>query len=177
MRQCRDHGLNQVAATKLYRRQVHGHLDSGRPFCGLRAGFPQYPFAERHDQTDVFGDGNEFGRRDHAVLRMMPAQERFEAADLIRGDIHQRLIVEFELAIGEGAAQVELHVPALLCFAVHLTLEEPVEATAIRLGAIKRHVGVTHQFLAGIAIVGRQRDANAGAHDEFAAIDLVAIAQ
>jgi hypothetical protein len=62
MRQCRDHHLNEVAAAKLYRRQVDGDLDVIRPFRRLGAGLPQHPFAQRDDQPYILGNGDEVRR-------------------------------------------------------------------------------------------------------------------
>ena len=84
----------------------------------------------------------------------------------VGAQIHQRLVVQLELAVGEGAPQIELHVAAPLRLAVHLALEEVVHAAAVGLGPIQRHVGVAHQLFRRRAVAGRQRDADAGAdHD------------
>ena len=173
MRQRRDHHLNQVAAAKLHRRQIDGDLDVRGPFRRLGAGLPQHPFAQRDDQPDILGNRNEVRRRDHALLRVAPAQQRFKAADPVGGEIDQRLVVHFEFAIGEGAAQIELHVAALLRLPVHLPFEEVMNAAAVGLGAVQRHVGVAHQFLAGVAVAGRERDADAGANDDLDAVDVI----
>ena len=108
---------------------------------------------------------------------MPPAQQRFEAADPVGGDVHQRLIVQFEFAVGESAAQIELHVAALLRLPVHLPLEETMNAAAVRLRPVQRHVGVAHQFLAGLAVAGRKRNPDAGADHDLDAVDVVTGAQ
>jgi hypothetical protein len=73
---------------------------------------------------------------------MTPAQQRFEARDLVGGDVNKRLVVEFELAVGKGATQVDFHLAALLRQAVHFPFEEAVSTSAVGLGAVKRHVSV-----------------------------------
>ena len=87
MRQRRDHRLDQIAAAELHRRQIDGDLDVRGPFRRLGAGLAQHPFAERDDQSDILGDRNEVRRRDHALFGMPPAQQRFETADPVGGDI------------------------------------------------------------------------------------------
>jgi hypothetical protein len=77
---------------------------------------------------------------------MTPAQQRFEAGDAVGRDRHQRLVVQLELAIGEGAAQIELHVAALLRLEVHLALEEMMHAATVGLRPVQRHVGIAHQL-------------------------------
>jgi len=91
---------------------------------------------------------------------MPPAQQRFEARDPVGREFDQRLVMQFEFAIGESPAQIELHVTALLRFPVHLALEKAMPPAAILFGTIKRKVGVAHQFLAGATVAGRQRDAD-----------------
>src|ERR1700682_5609289 len=108
---------------------------------------------------------------------MPPAQQRFEAADPVSSDVDQRLIVKFKFAIRESATQIKLHIAAFLRLPVHLPLEEPMNAAAIRFRPIQRNVGVAHQFLAGVAVAGRKRDADAGANDNLDAVDVISGAQ
>ena len=130
------------------------------------------------DQSDILGDRDELGRRDHALFGMPPAQQRFETADPVGGNIHQWLIVQFEFAVGEGAPQIELHVAALSApagpFPVrrnderHRRPTSPDTAPCRRCASIPRGV---------VAVAGRQRDADAGADDDLDAVDVVARAQ
>src|SRR5271170_5179494 len=62
---------------------------------------------------------------------MLPSQQRFKTADAVGLDIDQRLVVKFELAVSERAAQIDLHVAALLGNTIHLALEEPMHAAAV----------------------------------------------
>jgi hypothetical protein len=60
--------------------------------------------------------------------------------------------MQFEVAIGESAAQIELHIAALLRLTIHLALEEAMHTAAFGLGPVQCHVGIAHQLFAGIAI-------------------------
>ena len=77
-----------------------------------------------------------------AALRMTPAHQRLEAGDLAALDVDERLIEQLELAVLDRLAQIELDDAAGLHARVHFGFEEAVDAAAVGLGPIKRHVGV-----------------------------------
>ena len=85
--------------------------------------------------------------------------------------------MKLELAGRQRAAQVDFHVAAHLRVTIHFLLEEAMHAAAFGLRAVQRHVGIAEQFFAGIAVTGRDRDADAGPDHGFKAIDLVRLAQ
>ena len=152
----------QIVALELHRRDVDRDPDVVRPVRRLGAGRPQHPFAERIDQAGLLRDRNELGRRDHAALGMVPAQQRLAADDPVVADVDQRLVVQLELAAHERLAQVDLQRAARLHARVHLRLEEAVGAAAVGLGAVQRHVGVLQQLIRLGAVVRRHGDADAG---------------
>ncbi len=147
--------------------------DRLRPFGGMRAGGAQHPFAERQDQSGFLRQRDEISRRDHAALRVVPAHQRLEAGNLAGLQIKDRLVVNLELAVGDGLAQVELERAARLQTLVHLALEEAMGAAAVALGEVERHVGVLQEQVGIGAVVGRDGDADAGADDDVPAIDVV----
>ena len=84
--------------------------------------------------------------------------------------------MELELACRQRLAQIVLHGPALLHLRVHVGLEEAVGAAPVVLGAVERQVRIAHQ-LVGCEPVGRaDGDADAGADDDLAALELVGLA-
>ena len=147
--------------------------DRLRPMGRLHAGGAQHPFAERQDQAGFLGQRDEVGRRDHAALGMIPAHQRLEAGDLAGLQVEDRLVVDLELAVGDGLAQVELERAARLQPLVHLALEEAVRAAAVALGEVERHVGVLQQQVGVGAVVRRDGDADAGADHDMPAVDVV----
>ena len=159
------------------RRKIDRDRDLVRPRGGVAAGLPEHPFAERHDQPDFLGDRNEFVGTDQAALRMVPAQQRLEAADLAARKLDQRLIVELEFVGEQRLAQVELQPAALLHLRVHLRLEEMIGAAAVGLGAIERHVGVAQQLIGLVAVGRRHGNADAGADDDLMAVNLERLQQ
>ena len=71
---------------------------SGQAVC-------MHPVAEFVDQAGVFGERDEFRRRNHAAFGMAPAQQRLAAGHLVAREIEQRLVVDFEAAIGQSPAE------------------------------------------------------------------------
>ena len=130
-----DHRCGDVLPAQLHRRDVDRHLDIVRPAGGIGAGLPQHPFAERHDQPGFFRDRDEFGGRDHAADGMVPADQRLAAADFVRLQIQQRLVMQYELAVADRLAQVHLDRAARVDAGIHLAFEEPVGAAPVGLGA------------------------------------------
>ena len=114
------------------------------------------------DQAGLLGDRNELGRRDHAALGMVPAQQRLAAVIAVVADVDQRLVVQLELAAHDRLAQIEFQRAPRLHARVHLGLEEPIGAAAVGLGAVQRQVGVLQQLVRLGAVVRRHGDADAG---------------
>src|ERR1700674_919505 len=69
-----DDHRQQILVHDLNRREIDRELHLVRPASGVGASLAQQPFAERHDQSDLFRHGNEFGGRGRAPLGVMPAQ-------------------------------------------------------------------------------------------------------
>ena len=169
--------LDDVAAAELAGRQVDGHAHMVRPRRARPAGLAQHPFAEIDDQAHFLGDGNELGRRDHAAQRVRPAQKRLAGGNLARLQIEQRLVEDLEGVVGERVAKVELKAAARVRPHVHLGLEEAPGAALVGLGPVERHVGDLEQVVRPGGVVGRQRDADAGADDDLMPVDLVGLAE
>ena len=108
-------------------------------------------------------------RRDHAALRMRPAQQRLAGRDALGVQIEQRLVVELEGVRGERVAQVELELAARLRLHVHSGSKKRQARAAVGLGAVERHVGVLEQQVGVAAVARRQRDADAGADHHLVA--------
>ncbi len=106
-----DHRRDEAAAGELAGGDVDGDAHVARPARRLGAGGPDDPFAERVDQADFLRYGNELARRNQPAPRMAPARQRLDRDDAVVGEADDRLVMEFELVVGERAAQValELH--------------------------------------------------------------------
>ena len=104
---------------------------------------------------------------------MMPAQQRFAAADLVAFQIDQRLVVQLELVVRERLAQVELERAARLHARVHLRLEKTDSAATVALGPIQRHIGLLEQLIRRRPVIRRDRDADTDVGKDLMIVDLV----
>ena len=68
----------------------------------------QDPFPDGYYQAVLFGNGDEHIWHDDTVSRPPPPDEGFEADDLLRLEGDERLLVQFELFLDEGEAEVAL---------------------------------------------------------------------
>ncbi len=82
-----EHALDEVRIVELARRHVERdewqRLDAATPELDHHvADAREDVVADRDDQRGFFGQADEFGRRNPAALRMVPAHQRFVAGDV-----------------------------------------------------------------------------------------------
>ena len=88
--------------------------------------------------------------------------------------IQHRLVIQLELAVLEARWRSAISsarrsfIRASMC-----RFEEPVNAAAVRLGAVERHVGVLEKLVGIVAVSRRQRDADTGVDDDRVAVQIV----
>ena len=107
------------------------------------------------------------------MLGVIPADERLGARDGAAVGLHDRLVVQEELARGDRAAQLglELHAPEQR--GVHALLEQAVAPGALVLGAVERDVGVAQDLLGRrLLAAGHERDPRGGGHRDPPALEL-----
>src|SRR5258707_3445457 len=75
------------------------------PFRKLAQRFPQHPPADRNDDSGLLGDMNDLLRA-HEVSTTIPADECFEAHDLLVRKRDDRLIVDQQLSPLRGPSEV-----------------------------------------------------------------------
>src|SRR5215212_9963992 len=103
---------------------------------------------------------------------MGPAQQSLETTDLIAFQVHQRLVVQGEFAVDQGATQIMLELAPSLHALVHLGREKSVRATSFTLCQVERQIGVLHELIRVGAIIRRNRDADACANERVMAMEL-----
>ena len=111
------------------------------------------------------------------LLRMIPADQGLEPADLVARQIDHRLVVEFELAGRQRLAQVLLHDAAGLHLQVHRGFEEAESAAAVAFRPVQREVRIAQQLVGVEAVAGADRDADAGADQDLLAVDVEGLAR
>ena len=160
-----------VALLELARRQVDADAQRRQPGLGPRdallAGRAEDPFADRHDQADLFGDRDEFIRPDLAEFIAAPAQQGFDAGDAAVAQIDLRLVGERQLAALERAAQCAFEVDAPGRRLARLGREKADR----RAGAAAGGVRVIEQLGRAAGIAGQQRDADLAFADDLGAVD------
>ena len=105
------------------------------------------------------------------MSRPVPAQQRFVTRNLARACVDQRLEVHVHGLFRERASEVRFKVRSDAGDFVHATLEETGAATALRLGAIERQLGVLHEHGGIGSVVRRKGDADAAAGQNILAVD------
>src|SRR5712664_928067 len=136
------------------------------PLLHLPARFLEHPGADLDDQPRLLGEWNEIHRRHQAALRVLPAQQRLGAGDLPRGQRHDRLVVDAELAAVERAAQGGFQVQQLHRPVVHADVELDAAPATLRLGPVERGVRVAEDVLwtRVIGVPVRNADRRAAEH-------------
>ena len=90
---------------------ARGKIDRGddrRPAARILKRALHHPRAQLADLPVALGNGNKHHRGDHPLGGVVPAYQRFEAADGAFRGVAQRLIVQLKLAVRDGVAQIHL---------------------------------------------------------------------
>ena len=113
-----------------------------------------------HDEAGLLGCRDELGGLDQAALGVPPADERLEAGQPTVAEVHERLVVEHEVAAADGVLELGPELLAPDDGEVHPRLEELDATLAARLGGVHREVRVTEQVFGRRSRLG---DGHAGA--------------
>ncbi len=91
---------------------------------------------------------------------MDPAQQRFRAVDLARGQIDLRLIQQAQLIALDGGTQTAFDQHAFLHFLIQIGGEELEIVASQVLGAVHRRVGMLDDLVHGAGVVRVQAQAD-----------------
>ena len=103
---------------------------------------------------------------------MTPAYQRLDAGEVLAGEIELRLVLEYEFLALERPAQISFQASAGPDFGVHRRLEEAKPIAAFILRPVEREVGVLEQPGRIAAVIGEQRDADAGSSTHGPLVEL-----
>ncbi len=143
---------------ELDRRQVDLHLQrvgARRRRCCAR--LLEHVAPERHDQPGVLGERDELERRDAAAARMVPAHQRLDGDRLAGREVHDRLVLDEQLALLQRALELVLEVVAADDRVAHLRGEDGEAALAALLGLVHGDVGVAQQLVDAACAGARRR--------------------
>jgi hypothetical protein len=127
----------------------------------------QDPAADWHNQTDLFGERDEFHGRKQAELRMNPTQQRLDSRDVSGRDIDFGLVMKLELIEFEGIAQLCFEREPLERLSSGFLGEEAEVVLSILLGKIHRHIGVLRQGVFVYAVFRKNGDPDACGRPAF----------
>src|SRR5258708_30484765 len=88
------------------------------------------PSADLYDLAGLFRERDEFSWWQQAPGRMGPANQRFDPRDLLGLQADDRLIVEYELLVGNGTIEVALDAQPVDSLVMHAGLENGPAAAA-----------------------------------------------
>src|SRR3954471_15766962 len=92
----------------MHRRQIYRHLDWLGPIHGVGAGPFKNPLADPVDESNFFCNRYELTRRDQPLFRMTPARQRLHAAQLMRHEVDDWLVMDLQLVLRDGVAEIRL---------------------------------------------------------------------
>ncbi len=104
---------------------------------------------------------------------MTPAHQRLGAAALLAADVDDGLVVQLEFVAQQGAPHVLFEVAAVARFRLHGGLEEAIAVAALGLRLVEREVGMANERVGVVGVLRRERDADRGADDDLASVDIV----
>ena len=143
------------------RRQVDRDANVVRPVGGDATGLAHDPFAERDNQASVFRNGDEFGRRNHAAGRVLPAHQRFKAGDLFGFQAVLRLEEHVERISFQRHPKVSDQFTPGTDDVAHLFFEEPIGIAPVGLGFVQRQIRLFEDLVAIDRYLMGNRDADA----------------
>ena len=88
-------------------------------------------------------------------------------------DVDDGMVVQLELVVRQRVTQVVLVGAAPAGLDAHRIVEKPVGVAAFGLGSIERKICILHQLVDARAVLGRERDADAGADIELMSVEIV----
>src|SRR5262249_55986763 len=129
-------------ARKLHRREIDRDRAGNAALSRVAAGGAQRPFSHLEDGLILFRKWDEFAGRDDAALGMLPAHQRFGAADLAVAERGLQLVVQRKLVATGSILQVTRQGTASALLVVHLLMILRDRAALPGLAAIHRELGV-----------------------------------
>ncbi len=92
---------------------------------------------------------------------MLPADECFHADNRFRVEVELGLVIQDELLIFQGAAQIGFYGMPFSGKPVHVRIEKLVSVAALLLGVVHRGIGIPHQGFGVLTVIGINADPDA----------------
>lgn len=166
----------EVAFLELSRGAVDGDFEVFKsgfvPAFGLFACLVHDPLAEFEDEVEFFGDRDEFGGGNQAILGVLPAQEGLKADDGLGFEAELGLVVEGEFFAFDGLSDGGGHLEEDDGVDVHGRGEDLEAVAAPAFGLVERGVSVAQDFFGFFVFAFAQDDADAHGSEEFFAAEV-----
>ena len=134
----------RVHLDEVERRQVDGDRHERQAVLLLVVEQPHYAAdhegVELVDKPRLLEYGDDDVGRDHAVLRVLPAHQRFDVAELARQQAHAGLQVDLDMPLPHGLGEMRQDVVAHLQPLAHLLAVDDPAALRVLLGLIAGHL-------------------------------------
>ncbi|MNF77364.1 hypothetical protein D3C84_595060 [compost metagenome] len=140
------------------------------PGLELPAGLAQDPVAGIDHQAELFEYRDEIPGWHQPAPRMTPAQQRFGTRQVLAVAAELRLVIEHELLLFQGMAQVAFQFQSFQGAGVHVGLVELEVVLAPFLGVVHRRIGVFHKLAEFIAVLRAEGNADTGRDEELAVL-------
>ncbi len=127
-------------------------------------GLADDPETDPVDQARVLEDRNEAVGRDQSVRGMPPAQQGLGADEFTALGVELRLVVNRELVVVDGPAQLRLEAEALPGLVVELLPVEGITVPPPLLDMIHGQIGLAQQFVMVRIVVGENGDPDTRRH-------------
>ncbi len=168
-------GVDQRRIAELARREVDAHRQRCLVFVGQRAGGVASglddPVADVDDNSGVLCDLYELARQQQPSFRVLPANQSLDADGALVGQLHLRLVVEFELIFFQSRASLVFGSEPVFGIGIHALAVELKIIAALLFCAVHGEVGVLHQRVGLNAIGWNHRDADTRSDDQFLTVD------
>src|SRR6202171_4171067 len=96
------------------------------------------------------------------MLRMAPTHERLHFLDVSARQVDDRLIVDLQLTLVQGAPQLGFELQTSDCNRIEAWVEDDRLRATTRLGAVQSDIRVTHQVARRVPSGRTDGDAHAG---------------
>ena len=112
------------------------------PGAHLAAGLIQHERSDGSDEAVLLGGGDELHRGDEAPGGVCPAHEGLHSLETPVGEVEGGLVVEDELAAGDGSPEVVVEGEAFDERGAHGRFKYDAAVLAAPFGHVHRHIGV-----------------------------------
>src|SRR5690606_9786135 len=138
----------------------------------VAAGLLQYPVTDLTDQSVSLGERDEFSRRNHAKLGMMPTDQCLKRRYVARVAGLDRLVDDTEFLVFDGSQKLALAPSRRAGVCIFGRVVERIFAASVTLCLVEGDIGRLQDIVSSRAVARRPCDTNAHTHADRPAVDI-----